>query len=69
MGEQLKTPNIDLKNIGRFIMKTVVIEREVYAPELIKKITSYLYCDACRYPALMPVHGHYICTHCLYQTR
>ncbi|MHB1864830.1 MAG: hypothetical protein ACYCPS_01535 [Candidatus Saccharimonadales bacterium] len=37
--------------------------------ELVKEKSPYLFCDACGYYPLEPVHGHFICPSCYFQTR
>jgi hypothetical protein len=37
--------------------------------ELVKEKSPYLFCDACGFYPIEPVHGHFVCPSCYMQTR
>lgn len=43
-------------------------EFDAYA-EMVKEKSAYLFCDACGYYPIEPVHGHFACPSCFHQTR
>jgi hypothetical protein len=41
---------------------------EIYQ-EMVSEKSPYLFCDACGYYPIEPVHGHFMCPSCHHQTR
>lgn len=37
--------------------------------EMVKEKSPYLFCDACGFYPIEPVHGHFVCPSCYAQTR
>jgi hypothetical protein len=37
--------------------------------EMVKEKSPYLFCDACGFYPIEPVHGHFVCPSCYMQTR
>ncbi|HEY1644763.1 MAG TPA: hypothetical protein VGF75_00055 [Candidatus Saccharimonadales bacterium] len=37
--------------------------------EMVNEKSPYLFCDACSYYPIEPMHGHFVCPSCFFQTR
>ena len=37
--------------------------------EMVKEKSAYLFCDACGNYPIEPVHGHFVCPKCFFQSR
>jgi hypothetical protein len=44
-------------------------EKDEFYEELVKEKAPYLFCDACGFYPIEPVHGHFVCPSCYNQTR
>jgi hypothetical protein len=48
--------------------QAVQTDYDPYA-EMVAEKSPYLFCDACGYYSIEPVHGHFACPSCFHQTR